>query len=64
LQDFFAFWKNADLDIPILVQAQAEYARLKQRSSQVLRSAPDVFSERLSKFVQRLPSTPRLFFVR
>jgi tetratricopeptide (TPR) repeat protein len=28
-QDFFALWKNADPDIPILIQAKAEYAKLK-----------------------------------
>ena len=28
-QDFFALWKNADPDIPILIQARAEYAKLK-----------------------------------
>ena len=28
-QDFLAFWKDADPDIPILKQAQAEYAKLK-----------------------------------
>ncbi len=28
-QDFFALWKNADSDIPILQQAKAEYAKLK-----------------------------------
>ncbi len=28
-QDFFAFWKDADPDIPILKQAKAEYAKLK-----------------------------------
>ena len=28
-QDFFTFWKNADPDIPILQQAQAEYAKLQ-----------------------------------
>jgi eukaryotic-like serine/threonine-protein kinase len=27
-QDFFALWKDADADIPILTQARAEYARL------------------------------------
>ena len=27
-QDFFALWKNADPDVPILKQAQAEYAKL------------------------------------
>ncbi len=27
-QDFFALWKNADSDIPILQQAKAEYAKL------------------------------------
>ena len=27
-QDFFALWKNADSDIPVLKQAQAEYAKL------------------------------------
>jgi TolB-like protein/Tfp pilus assembly protein PilF len=28
-QDFFALWKDADSDIPILREAKAEYARLK-----------------------------------
>jgi tetratricopeptide (TPR) repeat protein len=28
-QDFFALWKDADPDIPILTQAQAEYAKLQ-----------------------------------
>ena len=28
-QDFFALWKDADPDVPILKQAQAEYAKLK-----------------------------------
>jgi hypothetical protein len=28
-QDFFALWKNADLDIPTLKQARAEYAKLQ-----------------------------------
>jgi eukaryotic-like serine/threonine-protein kinase len=28
-QDFFAFWKDADADVPILKQAKAEYERLK-----------------------------------
>ncbi len=28
-QDFFALWKNADPDIPILIEAKAEYAKLK-----------------------------------
>jgi hypothetical protein len=27
-QDFFAIWKNADPDIPILKEAEAEYAKL------------------------------------
>jgi len=27
-QDFFALWKNADPDIPVLAQAKAEYAKL------------------------------------
>jgi hypothetical protein len=27
-QDFFTLWKDADLDIPILKQAKAEYAKL------------------------------------
>ena len=27
-EDFFALWKDADTDIPILQQAKAEYARL------------------------------------
>ena len=28
-QDFFASWKDADPDVPILLQAKAEYAKLK-----------------------------------
>ena len=28
-QDFFALWKDADLDVPVLMQAKAEYARLQ-----------------------------------
>ncbi len=28
-QDFFANWKNADPDIPVLLQAKAEYAKLR-----------------------------------
>jgi hypothetical protein len=28
-QDFFALWKDADPDIPILKQAQKEYARIQ-----------------------------------
>jgi hypothetical protein len=27
-QDFFAMWKDADADIPVLVQAKAEYGKL------------------------------------
>jgi eukaryotic-like serine/threonine-protein kinase len=27
-QDFFTLWKDADLDIPVLIQAKAEYAKL------------------------------------
>jgi hypothetical protein len=27
-QDFFASWKDADADIPALVQAKAEYGKL------------------------------------
>ncbi len=27
-QDFFALWKDADPDVPVLKQAKAEYARL------------------------------------
>ena len=27
-QDFFAVWKNADSDVPLLIQAKAEYAKL------------------------------------
>jgi serine/threonine protein kinase/tetratricopeptide (TPR) repeat protein len=29
-QDFFALWKDADPDVPVLVAAKAEYAKLKQ----------------------------------
>jgi eukaryotic-like serine/threonine-protein kinase len=28
-EDFFAFWKDADPDIPILIQAKEEYAKLR-----------------------------------
>jgi len=28
-QDFFALWKDADHDVPILIAAKAEYAKLK-----------------------------------
>jgi hypothetical protein len=28
-QDFFALWKDADPDIPILLAAKSEYVRLK-----------------------------------
>jgi hypothetical protein len=28
-QDFLVLWKNADADIPILMEAKAEYARLQ-----------------------------------
>jgi hypothetical protein len=28
-QDFFALWKDADPDIPILKEAKAEYAKLR-----------------------------------
>jgi len=28
-QDFFALWNNADVDLPILIEAKKEYARLK-----------------------------------
>ena len=28
-QDFFALWKNADPDLPILKEAKAEYAKLQ-----------------------------------
>jgi hypothetical protein len=28
-QDFFALWKDADPDIPILKQAKAEYGKLQ-----------------------------------
>jgi hypothetical protein len=27
-QDFLALWKDADPDIPVLIQARAEYAKL------------------------------------
>ena len=28
-QDFFALWKDADPDIPILIEAKKEYEKLK-----------------------------------
>jgi len=29
-EDFFALWKDADPDVPILIRARKEYAGLKQ----------------------------------
>ena len=29
-EDFFEFWKRADPDLPLLIQAKAEYARVKE----------------------------------
>jgi tetratricopeptide (TPR) repeat protein len=34
-QDFFALWKDADPDIPILLEAQAEYAKLEASETSV-----------------------------
>jgi len=28
-EDFFAFWKDADADLPILIEARKEYEKLK-----------------------------------
>jgi eukaryotic-like serine/threonine-protein kinase len=28
-QDFFALWKDADTDIPILISAKSEYGKLE-----------------------------------
>jgi hypothetical protein len=28
-QDFLTMWKDADADLPVLVQAKAEYAKLQ-----------------------------------
>jgi hypothetical protein len=28
-EDFFAFWKDADADLPILIEARKEYQKLK-----------------------------------
>jgi len=28
-QDFFAIWKEADADLPILIEAKKEYEKLK-----------------------------------
>ncbi len=30
-QDFFALWKDADSDVPLLQQAKAGYAKLQQK---------------------------------
>jgi hypothetical protein len=54
-QDFLALWKDADPDIPILKQAQAEYAKLNQRAcvgDQFFRS----FEQPLSMWGQPLPA--------
>ena len=32
-EDFFAIWKDADPDIPILIQAKKEYAQLPAKKS-------------------------------
>jgi cytochrome c-type biogenesis protein CcmH/NrfG len=34
-QDFLAQWKDADPDIPLLQEAQAEYARLQNQAGAV-----------------------------
>jgi hypothetical protein len=34
-KDFFALWKDADPDIPILKQAKAEYVKLQQSGDAV-----------------------------
>jgi tetratricopeptide (TPR) repeat protein len=34
-QDFFALWRDADPDIPILLEAQAEYAKLQEAAAGV-----------------------------
>jgi len=41
-QDFFALWKEADPNIPILMQAKTEYAKLHQPAipRQLARAAP------------------------
>jgi eukaryotic-like serine/threonine-protein kinase len=31
-QDFLAIWKDADADLPILIEAKKEYEQLKQGS--------------------------------
>jgi len=28
-QDFFALWKDADADLPVLIEAKKEYEKLK-----------------------------------
>ncbi len=33
-EDFFALWKDADPDIPILIQARAEYAKLQRAAGE------------------------------
>ena len=35
-EHFFALWKNADPDIPILKEAKAEYAKLQQTKHNAL----------------------------
>jgi|GEM_PF-5500356 len=35
-QDFFALWKEADMDLPVFIEAKKEYDKLKQE--------PDVIS--------------------
>jgi len=38
-QDFLALWKNADADIPVLKEAQAEYAKLAAKVAVILSGA-------------------------
>jgi serine/threonine protein kinase len=36
-EDFFAFWKRADPDVPLLIQAKAEYAKLASSETRIVR---------------------------
>lgn len=38
-QDFLTLWKDADPDIPILIAAKAEYAKLWSFLAEILRSS-------------------------
>jgi hypothetical protein len=45
-RDFFALWKDADPDIPVLKKAKAEYEKVKYSSTRALRPGARCFAHR------------------